>query len=69
MANESNQLKQTVEGLEGEHEFYFSKLRDIELLIQQAVEADARSHGDVSRLLAVASLFPEVASLGFRTAK
>lgn len=38
MANENNQLKQTVEGLERERDFYFSKLRDIELLVQQAVE-------------------------------
>lgn len=37
---ENQQLKQTVEGLERERDFYFSKLRDIELLIQQAVEED-----------------------------
>ena len=37
---ENNQLKQTVEGLERERDFYFSKLRDIELLLQQAVDAD-----------------------------
>lgn len=33
-------LKETVSGLERERDFYFSKLRDIELLIQQAVEED-----------------------------
>lgn len=33
-------LKETVGGLERERDFYFSKLRDIELLIQQAVEED-----------------------------
>lgn len=33
-------LKETVTGLERERDFYFSKLRDIELLIQRAVEAD-----------------------------
>lgn len=33
-------LKDTVSGLERERDFYFSKLRDIELLIQQAVDED-----------------------------
>jgi RP/EB family microtubule-associated protein len=37
---ENNTLKETVAGLERERDFYFSKLRDIELLIQQAVEED-----------------------------
>lgn len=37
---ENNTLKETVGGLERERDFYFSKLRDIELLIQQAVEED-----------------------------
>lgn len=37
---ENNQLKETVVGLERERDFYFSKLRDIELLVQQAVEED-----------------------------
>lgn len=34
------ELMETVQGLERERDFYFSKLRDIELLIQQAMEAD-----------------------------
>ncbi|KAI1102927.1 calponin homology domain-containing protein [Jackrogersella minutella] len=37
---ENSTLKETVVGLERERDFYFSKLRDIELLIQQAVEED-----------------------------
>lgn len=37
---EINQMKETVAGLERERDFYFSKLRDIELLLQQAVDDD-----------------------------
>jgi RP/EB family microtubule-associated protein len=37
---ENNTLKETVVGLERERDFYFAKLRDIELLIQQACEED-----------------------------
>lgn len=37
---ENSTLKETVTGLERERDFYFSKLRDIELLIQQAVDED-----------------------------
>lgn len=40
LVRENTQLKETVTGLERERDFYFSKLRDIELLLQQAVEAD-----------------------------
>lgn len=40
LMQENNLLKETVTGLERERDFYFSKLRDIELLIQQAVDAD-----------------------------
>jgi microtubule-associated protein, RP/EB family len=40
LQQENNSLKETVQGLEVERDFYFSKLRDIELLIQQAVEED-----------------------------
>jgi len=40
LAQENSTLKETVQGLERERDFYFSKLRDIELLIQQAVDED-----------------------------
>ena len=40
LANENAQLKETVTGLERERDFYFSKLRDIELLVQQAMESN-----------------------------
>lgn len=40
LQQENTTLKETVVGLERERDFYFSKLRDIELLIQQAIEED-----------------------------
>jgi len=40
LQQENATLKETVVGLERERDFYFSKLRDIELLIQAAVEED-----------------------------
>jgi len=40
LAQENATLKETVQGLERERDFYFSKLRDIELLVQQACDED-----------------------------
>ena len=40
LQQENATLKETVVGLERERDFYFSKLRDIELLVQQAVDED-----------------------------
>lgn len=40
LQQENATLKETVVGLERERDFYFSKLRDIELLIQQAIDED-----------------------------
>lgn len=51
LTQENNNLKETVTGLERERDFYFSKLRDIELLIQQATEADPDLDKDEDGLL------------------
>ena len=40
LKTENDALKETVAGLEKERDFYFSKLRDIEVLIQAAIEQD-----------------------------
>ena len=48
---ENAALKETVTGLERERDFYFSKLRDIELLIQQAIEADPEIEKDEDGLI------------------
>lgn len=40
LQQENATLKETVVGLERERDFYFNKLRDIELLVQAAVEDD-----------------------------
>ena len=48
---ENSQLKETVQGLERERDFYFSKLRDIELLLQQAVDQDPEIEKDEEGLV------------------
>lgn len=51
LQQENNALKETVQGLERERDFYFSKLRDIELLIQGAMEAEPELENDDNGLL------------------
>ncbi|KAL9092989.1 MAG: hypothetical protein Q9165_004127 [Trypethelium subeluteriae] len=51
LIQENNALKETVQGLERERDFYFAKLRDIELLVQQAFEADPELEKDEGGLL------------------
>lgn len=48
---ENSALKETVSGLERERDFYFSKLRDIELLIQGAMEAEPELEKDENGIL------------------
>ncbi|GAB7353083.1 hypothetical protein MBLNU459_g3628t1 [Dothideomycetes sp. NU459] len=51
LQQENNALKETVQGLERERDFYFSKLRDIELLVQGAMEADPELEAQEDGLL------------------
>lgn len=51
LQQENNALKDTVAGLERERDFYFSKLRDIELLIQQAMDANPEAENDETHIL------------------
>lgn len=46
LQQENAALKENVTGLERERDFYFLKLRDIELLLQRAVEADPEIEKD-----------------------
>lgn len=48
---ENDQLKEAIGGLEKERDFYFSKLRDIELLLQTAVEQDPSLETDENGLI------------------
>ena len=51
MIQENNALKETVQGLERERDFYFAKLRDIELMVQQAFDADPELEKEEGSLL------------------
>ena len=51
LAQENTQLKETVAGLERERDFYFSKLREIEVLLQHAVDADPEIEKDEDGLV------------------
>ena len=51
LQQENNALKETVQGLERERDFYFSKLRDIELLVQGAMEAEPELEKDENGIL------------------
>ncbi|KAL9114828.1 MAG: hypothetical protein Q9227_001071 [Pyrenula ochraceoflavens] len=57
LREENAAMKTTVEGLEKERDFYFSKLRDIELLLQNAVEEkpelEEDEHGLVKPIQAI----------------
>lgn len=51
LMSEINAQKEAIAGLEKERDFYFAKLRDIELLLQQAVEADPELDKDDDSLV------------------
>lgn len=51
LTQENAALKETVAGLERERDFYFSKLRDIELLVQGAFEQEPELEKDEGSLL------------------
>jgi microtubule-associated protein, RP/EB family len=51
LQQENANLKESVTGLERERDFYFSKLRDIELLLQQAVELNPEIENDEEGLV------------------
>lgn len=51
LKQENDQLKEAIAGLEKERDFYFSKLRDIELLLQTAIEQDPSIESDENGLV------------------
>lgn len=46
LRQENENMKEAIQGLEKERDFYFSKLRDIELLLQTAVEQNPELETD-----------------------
>ena len=51
LRSENETLKEAIGGLEKERDFYFSKLRDIELLLQNAVDQDPKLEKDEDGLV------------------
>ncbi|KAL8887537.1 MAG: hypothetical protein Q9215_004900 [Flavoplaca cf. flavocitrina] len=51
LKQELNTLKETVTGLEGERDLHFGKLRDIELLFQQACDDNPELEKEEDRLM------------------